>query len=70
MNGADGDSPCLSGWICLKEEMRAFFPGGLEDHALGITKIDAAVLLDAIRIDHEDIKVKAASSAAQADHAA
>jgi len=54
----------------LEGEVRAAFSGGLEDHALRVGGIDAAVLPDSGRVDYEDIKVKAASSTAQAEHAA
>ena len=40
---------------CLKEEMGAFFPRRLEDHAFTINGIDAAVFLDSIRVDYEDV---------------
>ena len=69
MDGADS-RPCTgSVRVCLKEEMGAFFPGRLHDHAIWIMRIDAAVFSDSIRIDYEDVEVVAASSAAQADHA-
>lgn len=69
MDGADGDLPANSGGVGLEKEMRAFFPGGLEDHAGRIKWIIAAIITDAVRIDHEDIKLYAASSAAHTDHA-
>lgn len=69
MDGADGDLPATSGRVGLEGEMRAFFPGGLEDHAGRINRVNAAVITDALRIDHEDIKLYAASSAAHTDHA-
>lgn len=69
MDGADS-RPCTgSVRACLKEEMGAFFSRGLEDHAIWIMRINAAVFSDFIRIDYEDVEVVAASSAAQADHA-
>ena len=68
MDGADG-RPCIgSVRACLKEEMGAFFPGRLEDHACTIKGIDAAIFPDSIGVDHEDVKVLAASSAAKTDH--
>ena len=69
MDGADGRPYTGSVRDCLKEEMGAFFPGRLHDHAIWIMRIDAAVFPDSIRIDYEDVEVVAASSAAQADHA-
>ena len=68
MDGADG-RPCIgSVRACLKEEMGAFFPGWLEDHACTIKGIYAAIFPDSIGVDHEDVKVLAASSAAKTDH--
>ena len=64
MDGADGRLYTGSVWACLKEEMGAFFPGRLEDHAFTINGIDAAVFSDSIRIDYENVEVVAASSAA------
>ena len=69
MDRADGSPHIGSVWAFLKEEMGAFFPGRLHDHAIWIMRIDAAVFSDSIRIDYEDVEVVAASSAAQADHA-
>ncbi len=69
VDGADCDLSAFFG-SGLEGEMRAAFSGGLEDHALRIGGIDAAVGPDAGRVDDEDIKVVAASSAAQAEHAA
>ena len=66
---ADGDLAALLA-RGLEGEVRAAFSGGLEDHALRVGGIDAAVLPDSGRVDYEDIKVKAASSTAQAEHAA
>ena len=69
VDGADCDSSAFSG-SDLEGEMRAAFSGGLEDHALRVGGIDAAIFSDAGRVDDEDIKVKAASSTAKAEHAA
>ncbi|MGB7571104.1 MAG: hypothetical protein WBL87_05055 [Methanothrix sp.] len=66
MNGADG---FFSGGVGLEDEMRAFFSGGLEDHACRINGVNASVFPDMVRIDHQDIQIEATSSAAQTDHA-
>ena len=55
MDGADGHLYTGSVRACLKEEMGAFFPGRLEDHAFTINGIDAAVFPDSIRVDYEDV---------------
>ena len=69
VDGADCDLSAFFSGV-LEGEVRAAFSGGLEDHALRVGGIDAAVFLDAGRVDDEDIEVKAASSATQAEHAA
>ncbi len=70
MDGADGYLFffCFAG-ASLEEKMGTFLSGWLEDHAARIKAVNAAVLPDLIRIDNEDVKMEAASSAAQADHA-
>ena len=69
MDRADG-RPCTGSFrACLKEEMGAFFPGRLEDHAFTINGIDASVFPNAVGIDHVDIQMQAAPSAAETDHA-
>ena len=65
MDGADG---FFSDGVGLEDEMGAFFSGGLEDHACRINGVNAAVFPDMVRIDHQDIQIEAASSAAQAEH--
>lgn len=57
---------CLN---CLKREMRAGCTRGLEDHAFRIIWIYAPVRQNACRIDHINVKVKAASSTTQTEHA-
>ena len=52
----------------LEGKMGAPFPGGLKDHGLFIIGIDAAVCQDRRRVDDKNIQMKAASSAAQAEH--
>jgi len=69
MDGADGCSRTGSFWACLKEEMGAFLSGGLEDHAFTINVIDASVFTNAVGIDHVDIQMQAAPSAANTNHA-
>jgi len=58
---------CLN---CLKREMRTGYPRGLEYHAFRIIWIYAPVGQNAVRVDHINVKVKAASSTAQTEHAA
>jgi hypothetical protein len=52
----------------LEDKMGAHLPGRLEDHGLLIIGINAAVRQNARRADDENIHMKAASAAAQAEH--
>jgi hypothetical protein len=65
MNGANGQRAITVG---PEGEMRAPLSSGLEDHGLMIIGIDASVCLNRKRIDDEDVQMKAALAAAQAEH--
>jgi hypothetical protein len=65
VDGADG---AVTLAVRLESQMGTPFSGGLEDHGLFIIGIYAAVCQDTRRIDDKDIQMKAASSAAQAEH--
>ncbi len=54
--------------VGFKDKMGAPLSGGLEDHGLLIIGIDAAICLNRRRIDDENVQMKAALAAAQADH--
>ena len=77
MNGAcghfrvsvDSTVPMVIPGYNLKREVRAGYSRGLEDHAFRIIWIYASVRQNAGRVDDVNIKVKAASSATQAEHA-
>jgi len=69
MDGANGNIWAFSGRVRLEEEMGTFSSGGLHDHACRVMGINAAVLPYAVGIDHVDIQMQAASSAANTDHA-
>ncbi len=54
--------------ISFISEMRADVPGGLEDHAFRIMRIERAVWENRPQIDHKDVQIAAAFAATQADH--
>jgi len=65
MNRANGP---ISFAVGFKDKMRAPLCSGLEDHGLLIIGIDAAICLNRRRIDNENVQMKAALAAAQAEH--
>ena len=65
VDGANGIIAIVGG---LESKMGAPFPGRLEDHGLLIIWIYAAVCQNRRRVDDKNIQVKAALSAAQAEH--
>jgi hypothetical protein len=52
----------------LEGKMGALMASGLEDHGLLIIGINAAICQNGRRVDDKNIQMKAASSAAQAEH--